>query len=56
MYYIVAVDAINEFEGVITSSPFLTPKRCNDKVRASVPLFNANANRVPQILAIFFQT
>ena len=49
-----AVDAINEFEGVITSSPFLTPKRCNDKVRASVPLFNANANRVPQILAIFF--
>ena len=30
-----AVDAINEFGGVITSSPLLTPNKCNAKVKAS---------------------
>ena len=34
-------DAMNEFGGVITSSPRLTPNKYNAKVRASVPLFSA---------------
>ena len=43
----------NEFDGVITSSPLLTLE-WEDKVNASVPLFNANAYLVPQSFAIVF--
>ena len=37
----IAIDAIKEFEVVITSSFFLTPRTCKPKVNASVPLFKA---------------
>ena len=48
------VDAINEFGGVMTSSPPRTPNKCNARVRASVPLFNDTQYLVLQIFEILF--
>ena len=54
MWVITEVDDINEFDGVITSSPLLTPIKQSPKVNASVPLFKDTANLVPQIFFILF--
>ena len=49
-----AVDATNEFGGVITSSPLLTPSKCNASVKASVPLFKDTQYLVLQIFEMLF--
>ena len=47
-----SVEATKEFGGVITSSPFLTPSKCNASVNASVPLFKDTQYLVLQIFDI----